>query len=691
MQPTGRNFLIVCAVLAAGLAVWFLWPREVAPVPGPPRPEIHDPPPQPTHETPPEPVHPVRDPGARPIEAPRPIDASKPHVSGSVHTTGGAPIAGARLEAVFELDGARREQGHTSSGADGNFALELPDWSAFGPLEREGARGFLAVSAEGHQPQRLPFKLLPAQGAGRGDAAELAIVLLPGRTLRGRVLDGADRPVAGAEVALVTRVPAPKETKPLRAVSTHTGADGRFDLGFASSSRLELFVHADNAGVLQREIELEAGADRDLGDLRLVGPAALEGVVLFPNGQPAPDLELWAVPELVAMQPTALALCVARAFENELAGDGLFSTHARTDAQGRFALRGLKSGRYMLRSPRNEVVLEPRIGYYHATTENIRLELQSARLRVRAVDANGRVLSGARVRLTELSELGNGRYQPGQIWNETVGGPLGCATFEVQVETTYGVRVEARGFAVHEDLVMLAQTEFEQLQEYRLEAPGAPGRVQLVLRGALATPPHRAQVELVSALTGATDPDLGPLDCDAEGWLPPLAPGRYLFSVGFKEDVADPNWYLPLLTRDPLELPAGQTRELPLTCEAGARLELALDLAGPPPAGFLPAAPATELTPEQQKLRANERLAQRGAFVDAEGLEGQGTRRLQFWAADGSLESQLLPGNTGKAFELLAPGRWKVTVQAQGFATETGEVALAPGRFNSLRLELRAR
>lgn len=690
MQRAGTKFLLVLAALLAGLALWFVSTRPEPPAPAPPRPQLHDPAPG---EQPHDPL-PVSDPGRRDprppeLEPVRPADLSRPHLAGRVSAVGGAPVAGARLQATLTVDGERRAQGRTGSAGDGAFALEIPDWSALDAREREGARGELQVSAEGMQPQTLPFKLVRTIGASV-DAARLEVVLLPGHALRGRLLDPDGRPVAGAELALVARVNTPGgANQALRSVQARSSADGRFDLGFASSSTMELFAHADNVGVLHRELALEAGSDRDLGDLTLVGPARLEGEVHFPDGKPAPDLELWAVPEAVAMQPTALALCALEAFEHELAGLGLFSTHARTDELGRFALRGLAPGRYMLRSPRPEVVLEPRIGYYQASTENIRLEIQSARLRVRALDANGRVLRGARVRLSELTELGDGRYQPGQIWNEVVGGALGCASFEVQTETTYGVRIEARGFAPHEDLVMLAQNEFDQLQEYRLDPPGAEGRVQLLLRGALG-PPRRARVELVSALTGVTDPELGPFELDGEGWLPPLAPGRYLFSIGFREDAADPNWYLPLVSREPLELPAGATRELGLTAEPGARLELELALAGPAPAGFEPV-PAPELSPEEQRARAAAHLAQRGAFVDVEGLAGQGTRRVQFWGADGGFESQLLPGASGRAFELLAPGRWKVTAQAQGFFPASGEVELAAGRFTRLRLELRAR
>jgi len=284
---------------------------------------------------------------------------------------------------------------------------------------------------------------------------------------------------------------------------------------------------------------------------------ALSGRASFVDGRPAPDLELWAVPEEVATLPNALVLCVEQAAEHERAGKGLFSAHARTDLEGRFAIAGLREGRYMLRCSRAAVVLEPRNGYYQTPTQNIALSVQSARLRVSA-------LVGARVRLVELNEAAGGRYQPGQIWNETIGGPLACASFDVQQETTYGLRIEAKGRAVCEDLVLLAQNEYEQVKEYRLEPELPPGRVRLVLKPVGDLAPGPCEIDLVSPLTLAPDPEAEPLQLDAQGWLPPLAPGRYLFALRFKDPHSP---YRPVETREVLELDSKAEREIVLTLE----------------------------------------------------------------------------------------------------------------------------
>jgi hypothetical protein len=479
-----------------------------------------------------------------------------------------------------------------------------------------------------------------------------ALVLLgtqasPGRVLSGRVLTADGKPVAQATILLL----APAESKDAprkQLLETRSGADGRFELRGAPETRGELLVRGECAGV--KLVALEAGKDaRALGDLTLQGPGALAGRATFVDGHPAPDIELWAVPEDVALQPNALVLCVEQALEHELAGQGLFSTRARTDADGRFRLAGLREGRYMLRCPRAAVVLEPRSGYYQATTENIALAVESARLRVRALDPQGRELVGARVRLTELNEAGGGRYQPGQVWNETIGGPLACASFDVQPESAYGVRVEAKGFAAREDLVLLAQNEYEQLHEYRLEPPAAPGRVRLVLKPVAGFAPGDVLVDLVSPLYGAPDPDAEPLKLDAQGWLPPLAPGRYFFALRFRDAADAPNWYLPFETRELLELASKAEKELALELRAGARIEL--DLTGPPLAD---------------------------AEVSAEGLEGQPSCKLRFSAG-------------AKGSDLLPIGRYRIRARAPKFAEASAEIVLEPGKFTKLALTLRAR
>ncbi len=480
----------------------------------------------------------------------------------------------------------------------------------------------------------------------------LALALLgpPGaeRLLSGRVLAPDSKPLSGAQVLLLGTAQDKPEVRK-RLAETLSGPDGRFELRSSEEGKCELFLRGEGAGVRLLALEPGAGA-RPLGDLQLVGPAWLSGRASFPDGHPAPDLELWAVPDDVAQQPNALVLCSEQALEHELAGKGLFTTRVRTDLDGRFKLAGLRAGRYMLRCPRAAVVLEPHSGYYQATTENIALAVESARLRVRALDPTGHELVGARVRLVELNDAGGGRYQPGQLWNETIGGPLACASFDVQQEAAYGVRIQAKGFGVLEDLVLLAQKEFEQLHEYRLDPEQPPGRVRLILKPVAGLAPGPCEVDLVSPLTLAPDPEAEPLELDEQGWLPPLPPGQYLFALHFKDPPGGPNWYLPTRTREVLTLASKAQRELELPLQTGGRFELRLSGAA---------------------------LAQVELRVD--GLEGQPGSALHF---------AVVQDGRARGLDLLAPGRYTIHASAPRCREFAAEVLLEPGKTTSLELAL---
>ncbi|MCC7377096.1 MAG: sigma-70 family RNA polymerase sigma factor [Verrucomicrobiales bacterium] len=108
-------------------------------------------------------------------------------VSGSVRDASGQPISGARLVQQFRWDeaGARAE-----SGRGGAFAiLNAP----MGTLD-------LSVQAEGYSPTTVRREI-------EGVVNDWQITLVPGSTLKGRVLDQEDRPLEGVEVEATSEDP----------------------------------------------------------------------------------------------------------------------------------------------------------------------------------------------------------------------------------------------------------------------------------------------------------------------------------------------------------------------------------------------------------------------------------------------------------------------------------------------------
>lgn len=564
--------------------------------------------------------------------------------------------------------------GETISDADGRYSLSLAPYFALSELQRERGPLELEVRAAGHQPL-LRATPKPNPGATQ---LRLDVTLLPGNTLRSRVVDSTKAAVADATVQLL--VSTRKADKPvLEPIATvRSDASGEFELGFASSVNMILYARAPNVGTAWKEIELVAGRDLSTAELVLRGEGELSGFARFSDGTPVADLDLWAVPEAVAIQPNALILCVERASEFER-GAGLFSTACVTGSDGSFRLAGLMPGKYMLRTPTTEVVFEPRFGYYNTGTHGILLSVETQRLRIEVRDSHGQPLTGAQAVLSELNDAGEGRFEGGQRWFQRTRGSNANATFNVQSETTYGLRVQAAGFEPYEDLFLLAPNEFEQLRTVTL-SPAAPrAKLRLILSSPLGTVTG-ARVQRLSPLTGAADLDLGILAVDPEGWIEGLPPGEQSFEIGFADSLEAPNWHLPIARTAPVNLPPGGTRELLQPLSLGARLEVELAFESAPPA--TPALPA-EATRE-------ERLAAQGAFISFEPAE-RSEFALNFFGPQGRVESQLLTGSPGRGVELLVPTKGTLKVQAPGCYLASEAVTLEPGRYTRVRVMLRAR
>jgi hypothetical protein len=201
--------------------------------------------------------------------------------------------------------------------------------------------------------------------------------------------------------------------------------------------------------------------------------------------------------------------------------------------------------------------------------------------------------------------------------------------------------------------VLLAQKEYEQVREYRLAPEQPPGRVHLVLQPVAHLAPGPFEVELLSPLYLAPDPEAEPLKLDEKGWLPPLPPGEYLFALRFKDVPGGTNWYLPVETREVLKLASKQEREVALQLAAGGRFEL--QLSGAP-------------------------LAQVELRVD--GLEGQPASALKFAE---------VPGGPARGLELLLPGRYTIHASAPRCREIEAEVLLEAGKTTRLELALKPR
>jgi protocatechuate 3,4-dioxygenase beta subunit len=614
------------------------------------------------------------------------VDPARPALRGEVRAARGGAIASAEIAiTLVEPDGAR-ELGAARSDASGVFRAQLDALSELDATRRGVSHLAVHVRAAGYQPQSRDVSLRAAAADSNGWRADFT--LTAGNALRGRVVDRTGRPVGGADVELVVHAADTARTKKSVCARDRTAADGRFALGFVSSGAYELSARESNTGTAWQEaLELTADADRTLPDVVLHGDGVLAGRARYAGGAPARALDLWAVPDWLANEPNALAQAALQAADLER-DDGLLYAQCRTDVDGRFRFAGLKPGNYVVRSPRTAIVLEPRQARYVLGTDNLAIEVQTYRLLVRVQDSAGRPLAGAVVACAEMTQAEDGHLETYKVDRAAATGADATAAFEAEPDRTYALTASAPGSRSAEDLAILAPGEYEHATDLVLQPLSAHGRVHVTLDGAGRESAAALEIALYSALTEQRVEDAGVLRPDPDGWLPPIAPGRYRLQVGFGARDGELSMYFPIPTRQEVEVRADQVSEYVVHARAGARIRLALDVA-------TPAKPASTAA-ASDKQRARD-LRERGATASVACDASSGARPVQFVEPAPQnpkrflLESHMLPGESALIADLLEPGACTLHVEAPGFEPAEAHVDLHPGEVQDLRVTLHAR
>jgi hypothetical protein len=220
-------------------------------------------------------------------------------VVGRVRTADGASITGA---AVTLADLSGRQLAVAQTDTAGQYRLTAP-----------GAGSYLViVSAPGHQPAA---SVLAAPGTGTSHD----IVLRGGSGLAGTVrAGGSGQPVSGATVTVANG-------RGEIAGAATTGADGGFRLGQLAEGQYTLVVATAAYAPLAVQVTVEEG-ELTQHDVELPASGRVIGTVLTADGgQPFPSAQLTLTNEVGAEVAAATA-----------------------DAEGRFTLSDVPSGRYTL-------------------------------------------------------------------------------------------------------------------------------------------------------------------------------------------------------------------------------------------------------------------------------------------------------------------------------------------------------
>jgi hypothetical protein len=221
------------------------------------------------------------------------------------------------VEVVFR-GGAGEET--VIAGSDGAYRISVPA-GAYRAFVRDDA----VLSVGDSERTRLPGPpsadtagapdeaLMPLVVA-RADARGVDLTVAAAGVIRGKVIDGAGRPIAGAVLEAQSRGPRPV----LGTDVAETGADGEFELRVPAGSYFVEVSHARFAGVAgdrdAKRVAVEAG-EVQTATFTLAAGCVIAGRVLGPGGVPSGEGSLerkWGT------------------------GDGDFSTTGRIEADGTF-------------------------------------------------------------------------------------------------------------------------------------------------------------------------------------------------------------------------------------------------------------------------------------------------------------------------------------------------------------------
>ncbi len=324
---------------------------------------------------------------SQPLTAPDLVLPLGVRLLGWVVDSAGGPVARARV-AVLEQKGSRktlgldRAAGRAVTGPDGSFTLlGLP---ATAPLA-------VRVVADGSNPAMVSFDPL-AEGAGR---EELVIVLSRGRTASGWVLDGEERPIAGAEVRLL---PADEATESADSAQEGwralTETDGHFVVMGMEEGVVDLQVSRRGyAPTRVRGLRIPRGAGIfELGTLVLERGVTLSGRVVDVVGEGVAEAAVWRSAGAVDSGST---LVMTPAGEPDVVAD----------AAGRFALDSLAVGVSVALTVDAPGFLPLRLAPLTPPLEGpLTVTLRSAlQLAGRVTDSEGVAIAGTKLDLHPLS------------------------------------------------------------------------------------------------------------------------------------------------------------------------------------------------------------------------------------------------------------------------------------------------
>lgn len=166
------------------------------------------------------------------------------------------------------------------------------------------------------------------------------IALEEGGVVVGKVVDGAGAAAPWAQVNLTTRPEARGQWGGGVQRQVVAGDDGRFEIGGLPRERMSLIANTAEASSPIVDVDLAAASRVQGLELTLTITGAITGTVVDEAGEPVAEAQVYASPDFWGGE---------NASEIAIRGGGV----ATTDGGGRFAIRGLADGSFLLRASRS--------------------------------------------------------------------------------------------------------------------------------------------------------------------------------------------------------------------------------------------------------------------------------------------------------------------------------------------------
>ncbi len=541
-----------------------------------------------------------------------------------------AAVPEAPVQATITVGGWTRTLGRTISAADGTYTLPLPALAELPPLSVAAAALRVWAVVPGYAVKGVEHVIHVRRRPGPHWTADLELTEAFG--VAGRVVDADGTPVAFAEVrgsrdgtTGQSRVTTDEEGRyfiPIEATLLPGEWSGDIGLHVKMPGR-----GAGRIGPLTTQ-GLE-GRTLRAPDLVVHGAGVLSGVAVFPDGTPAPGIQVEARRD--------------EGVRRKAAEPGLTGGETWTDAEGRFEIGGLQPGAYHV-TPRIPDGHRQRVRCSTPDT-NVRLLVPHHRIRVLVRDKAGRPLPGADVCVHRLRPDG---------YESSSAGPVGTSQASISWWEPPGTQLDlgARlpGMIATETTRTVREDVWSEDVVLTLENPPRPwGGVRVRV-----TPPDDVAVghfwvSLATPRTGfhvstRTNPQ-------KDGSYGPFPPGRWRLSVQPMSGSSGVNafWFAD---RKIVEVTAGAVTDVHVRPAIGGRVRVLMR--------------ANVITDDDDQPRATLTPTAPGEHEE------------DIWAG---WEEPELSG-------LLRPGTWTVRSSTDGFSGPERIVTVVAGEVIDVVLEL---